>query len=183
MATDSLTQSLSREYPRHFAACRRIEAAPDAVFSYLDHHALLAKHMSGSSWMMGGGRMEIAADAGEGRKLGSHIRMRGSAFGIRLFLDEVVTQYEPPLTKLWETVGTLQLLIIGQYRMGFRIARRDSATLLEIFLDYELPRSIAGRLLGALLAPLYAGWCVNSMLRDAERHFNSERQNAVAATR
>jgi hypothetical protein len=55
--------------------------------------------------MMGGGKMEVAFDAGLGRAVGSHIRMSGYAFGMPLSLDEVITDYRPPLAKVWETAG------------------------------------------------------------------------------
>lgn len=75
---------------------------------------------------MGGGRMETMVDEGRGQKIGSHIRLSGKAFGISVALDEVVTRYEPPRFKTWETVGTPKLLVIGHYRMGIEITPRDS---------------------------------------------------------
>src|SRR3990167_6963246 len=81
--------------------------------------------MGGPSAMMGGGRMTYAFDAQRGQAVGSHIRMGGEAFGLRLFVDEVVTVRDPPRRKVWRTTGEPRLIIIGAYEMGFEIAEED----------------------------------------------------------
>ena len=65
--------------------------------------------------------MSIDLDAAKGQTVGSHIRLSGTVFGIRLSLDEVVTRRRPPTDKVWETVGTPRLLVIGCYTMGIQI--------------------------------------------------------------
>lgn len=104
---------------RHYEESSPIPASMEQVFEYVDDHARLSSHMCQSSWMMGGGRMDIQADAGRGQVVGSHIRLSGKILGIQLYLDEVVTQHEPPYRKAWQTVGTPKLLVIGHYRNGF----------------------------------------------------------------
>jgi hypothetical protein len=69
--------------------------------------------MSKSSWKMGGGRMEMVFDDKQGRVVGSRIRLAGRVFGISLFVDEIVTERDPPYRKIWETLGTPKLLVIG----------------------------------------------------------------------
>ena len=49
--------------------------------------------------MMGGGGMRIELDDQKGQAVGSHIRLVGTAFGLRLFLDEIVTRRDPPTHK------------------------------------------------------------------------------------
>ena len=44
--------------------------------------------------------------------------MNGRILGLKLSLDEVVTERDPPARKVWETVGVPRLLVIGPYRMG-----------------------------------------------------------------
>ncbi len=106
------------EVLRHYEDSMLTSASPGELFAYIDDHARFSSHMSQSSWMMGGGRMDVSVDEGSGQKVGSHIRLSGTAFGIKLFLDEVVTRHEPPRIKTWETVGDLRLLVIGHYGMG-----------------------------------------------------------------
>lgn len=88
-----------------YEATARIATDPQHVFDRLDDQVKLAAHMTRPSAMMGGGRMTYEFDADAGRAVGSHTRMGGEAFGLKLFVDEVVTVREPPHRKTWETVG------------------------------------------------------------------------------
>jgi len=124
--------------------------------------------------MMGGGRMDISTDAGRFQRLGSHLRLAGRAFGLKIFLEEAITAYQPPLGKVWQTIGSPQLLIIGAYTMGFGTARGARGSLLRVFIDYELPRGVIARFLGRLLGPIYARWCVRSMIAEARTHFAAQ---------
>jgi hypothetical protein len=154
-------------YEHHDEAEGVIPLSNAALFAYLDRHSQLAGHMTKRSWMMGGGRMDITTDEGAFQKVGSRLRLAGRAFGLKLVLDEAVTVHKPPLMKVWETIGTPQLLVIGGYRMGFEITPEQTSSRLRVFIDYDLPRSTIGRFLGYLFAAFYAGWCVKSMVADA----------------
>lgn len=113
---------------RHYEESSLIPASVKQVFEYVDDHSRFSSHMSQSSWMMGGGRMHAQVDAGRGQVVGSHIRLSGKVLGINLFLDEVVTQHDPPYRKAWQTVGTLRLLVIGHYRIGLEINSRNGGS-------------------------------------------------------
>lgn len=156
---------------RHYEETRELAAAPEAVFALLDGQTRLARHMAKPSAMMGGGRMTYAFDEGGGMTVGSHIRMGGTAFGITLEVDEVVTDRDPPRTKRWETVGTPRLLIIGSYAMGFELTPAPSGSKVRVWIDYALPNGWLARLLGWIFAGFYARWCVGRMLSDAARAF------------
>lgn len=73
---------------QHYEENAHLPAPEKQVFDYVDDYARLSSHMSQSSWMMGGGRMDVQADAGHGQAVGSHIRMSGKVLGIQLYLDE-----------------------------------------------------------------------------------------------
>ena len=160
-----------KNFERHYEEIELINAAADEVFAYADNHANFSSHMNKSSWMMGGSKMETSVDVGKGRKIGSHIRMSGKAFGLTLFLDEVVIQHEPPYRKAWETVGNLKLLVIDHYKLGFEISPDGKASKLKVFIDYDLPKNFASRLLGYLFGGVYAKWCVNQMIGGVREHF------------
>lgn len=162
----------SRTYEYHYEEEAAINISPEKVFAYLDDHARLSSHMNNSSWMMGGGKMNITTDEGRGQKVGSHIRLSGKAFGTKIFLDEVVTKYEPPRSKLWETVGALQLVIIGNYRMGVELKPRGATTALRIYIDYKLPEKNGW--LGKLFGKMYAKWCVRQMLYSVRDNFKND---------
>jgi hypothetical protein len=162
-----------RAMSNRFESVGFVPASPDAIFRYVDDHERLSSHMTRSSWMMGGGRMDVQLDAGHGRRLGSRIRMAGRAFGLELSLEEVVSEYDPPRRKAWVTVGEPHLLIIGQYRMGFEISAKNGGSNLRVFIDYELPHSTRGRWLMSKLASWYAAWCTQRMVKDAVAHFGA----------
>lgn len=157
---------------RHYEDKTPISASPSELFAYIDDHKRFSSHMSKSSWMMGGGSMDVSTDEGNGQKIGSHIRMSGKALGIGLSLDEVVTRYEPPHIKTWETVGTPRLLIIGHYQMGIEIKPQDNNSLLRVSIDYDLPKKNAW--LGRLFSDAYAKWCVQQMIKGASDEFNTK---------
>src|SRR5262245_24320061 len=124
---------------RHHERAVFIPASPEQVFAFIDDHSRLSSHMSESSWMMGGGQMAVELDDAKGQAVGSHIRLSGRVFGMRVFLDEVVARRHPPWEKVWETVGTPRLLVIGSYMMGFRISTDSHGSRMCVFIDYDLP--------------------------------------------
>ena len=121
--------------------------------------------------MMGGGRMHVRTDGLGGRALGSRIRIRGRALGVRLFAEEIVTVHDAPRRKVWATFGDVRLLVIGPYRMGFEIEPQGTGSRLRVFIDYARPGAGISRWLGRLLGSWYAQWCTNRMLKDAVAAF------------
>ena len=160
-------------YARHEEASGLLHASPEAAFSYLDDQAHLSAHMSERSWMMGGGRMEIRTDEGHGQRVGSRIELDGRVMGMRMAVQGVITEHDPPRRKTWQTVGAPRLLVIGSYRMGLDLMPQAAGARLRIFLDYTFPRAGLPWLLGHLFGPLYARWCTRRMVRDAASHFGS----------
>jgi hypothetical protein len=121
--------------------------------------------------MMGGGRMTIDVDEGGGQRVGSRIRLAGKAFGMKLSVEEAVTQRDPPYRKAWETIGEPKLLVVGHYRMGFELLPRGQHSELRVFIEYELPSGPVARWSGRLFAGFYAKWCTRRMVADAVQHF------------
>lgn len=158
-------------YTKHYEDTVTVSADPETVFSYADDHRNFSSHMNKSSWMMGGGSMKTETDEGNGQRVGSHIRMNGTVFGINLSLDEVVIEHEPPHRKAWETVGDVNLLVIDQYKLGFEITPRDNASNLKVYIDYDLSKSWKTQLLGRMFGGMYAKWCVGQMANGTRKHF------------
>ena len=152
-----------------------VDATADRVFAALDNPTRMTSHMSETSWRMGGGKMETVVDTAHGQQVGSHIILRGRAFGIRLFVEEVVTVREPPTRKIWETIGTLRLLTIGSYRMSFEVTPGPAGAELRVGIDYQLPASGIGRVLGCFFGRAYARWCVRQMTASAINLFARSR--------
>jgi hypothetical protein len=55
--------------------------------------------------------------------------------------------------------------------MGFEITAAPAGSQLRVFLDYDLPSGVVTRVLGRLLAPMYARWCVRNMVAEGEKRF------------
>jgi len=165
----STQQSANRAYRRHAEASADLPASPQEVFEFLDDHRNLSSHMESSrSPMMAGGKMQLVLDDQLGRAIGSHIVMRGRVLGFDLFVDEIVTERVPSEKKTWETVED-RLVVIGAYRLGFRIAPQPAGCRLTVWIDYDLPSR--RRLLGRLGGSMYADWCVQQMLGAARSRF------------
>ncbi len=148
-----------------------VQAAPDQVFAHVDDHTRLSSHMSEPSWKMGGGRMQTELDEGRGQRVGSRIRLSGQVLGVRLSVEETVTERYPPHRKVWTTTGTPRLLVIGHYRMGFELSPQGNASMLRVFIEYAWPEALPARWLGRLFGRYYARWCTRQMVDDVVKHF------------
>jgi len=164
---------------RHEEASAYVAATPERTFAHLDDQTRLAAHMSRSSLMMGGGRMTYDFDEARGHAVGSHIRMGGRAFGVKLFVDEVVTERVPPRRKVWRTVADPALIVIGHYEMGFDVQSAIGGATLKVWINYHLPARGLGRMVPAL-ANSYARWCVRRMASDALGTFGSAEPKSAA---
>lgn len=123
--------------------------------------------------MMAGSRMTIDSDEKQGRATGSKLTLSGRILGLLLTVEEVITEYDPPYTKSWQTIGSPRLLVIGSYRMGFVLSPQQGGSLLRVFIDYSLPEADVSAVLGRVFGRLYAKWCTNRMARDAAKHFQA----------
>ncbi len=158
-------------YSHHHEGEALIGAPATRVFDWLDDPRHLAAHMNRSSAMMAGGSMELFLDEMQGRAVGSHIRMRGRILGWPLALDEVVTEREPPIRKVWETVGEPTLWVIDRYRMGLHLRPEASGCHVRVFIDFDLPASPFLHWLARWMSGPYAAWCVEQMLAAAREAF------------
>ena len=122
--------------------------------------------MTADTQMMAGATMQVETDALRGQAVGSLIRITGRVLGMKLTVEEVVTEWVPPLRKIWEARGEPRLLVIGSYRMGFTITPRGSFSRLVVFIDYQLPPRGIARGLALVFGRAYAAWCTRRMTAD-----------------
>ena len=155
-------------YSRHEEYTGTLDAPVERAFEHLDDQRRLSAHMNERSWKMGWGKMDLRLDEKDGRAVGSHIVLDGRVFGVRLYLDEVVTDRIAPFRKTWETVGEPRLLVIGPYRMGFELTPDVAGVQLRVAIDYELPSAGLSRFLGRMFGRSYAKWCTKKMVVDAQ---------------
>jgi len=157
-------------YTEHEETNAIIAVPAEQAFAVLDDHARLSSHLSQPSWRSGGGRMRTIVDERRGKRVGSHIVLRGRVLGAPLFVEEVVTVHQAPVRKVWETIGTPHLFVIGRYRMSFELVPRGRMASLRVAIDYDLPAHGVARVLGKLFGRLYARWCMRRMTIDAVQH-------------
>lgn len=158
-------------YPLQHRSEVTVAADAQRLFAHLDDQRRLASHMEKPSLMTAGASMHFETDVQRGQAVGSVIRMSGRVLGLHLAVEEIVTEYGPPLRKTWETIGTPRLLVIDAYRMGFAISAQASGSRLLVFIDYRLPAHGLARVLGRLLGRSYAAWCTRKMAGDAAAAF------------
>ena len=166
---------------RHYDEGSLIHASADEVFQFVDTPENLAGHMEKPTWKMLWGWMRNTTDDKGAHEVGSVIRLDGSLLGTKLSLIEKVTEREAPYYKAWQTFDKINLVVIGHYTMGFKITPQSSDSNLNVFIDYELPRSRRTHWLGHLLGDTYAKWCVREMLHAAEARFQSSGGTHVGA--
>ena len=90
---------MNAPFQLHREALVGIAADSTAIFAWLDDHRRLSAHMEKRSLMMAGATMTTELDSQRGQAVGSVIRMKGVMLGVPLYVEEVVTQYEPPFSE------------------------------------------------------------------------------------
>ncbi|MDP9809488.1 hypothetical protein J2W42_002340 [Rhizobium tibeticum] len=146
-------------------------APPQQFFAFLDDPTVVGAHMQRPSLMMLGATMEYDVDQGNGQVVGSIIRMRGKVLGMDLFVEEIVTEWQPPWRKSWQTLGRPKLLVIDSYHMDFAIKPISEGSRVTVKIQYSYSRSPMGSWLGGVPAKAYARWCVSKMTSEAGNHF------------
>lgn len=152
-----------------------IQAAPEKVFTQMDDFSKTGMHMSESSMMMMGSKLKLEQLSLNSSGLGAKYRWYGKMMGMTIDFEEVVTKWEPPKLKEWETIGEAQIIIMRWYRMGFEITASENGTIVTMSIAYEPPNDWFYKLLSFLFGPLYCNWCLNNMLNDTKKSL--EQQN------
>ncbi|MBB3545140.1 MULTISPECIES: SRPBCC family protein [unclassified Rhizobium] len=150
-------------------------APPQQVFAFLDDPTVVGAHMQKPSLMMLGASMEYEVDHGNGQVVGSIVKMRGRVLGMDVFVEEIVTERQPPWRKSWQTLGRPKLLVIDNYHMDFVIKPIREGSRVIVKIQYSYSRSPIGSWLGSFPAKAYAGLCVSKMTSEALKHFASPR--------
>lgn len=146
--------------PQRQQRVTELAALPPEVSSFSTTNGSLSAHIAR--------RRSLMMDGGEGRAVGSHICMDGKAFGLALHLKEVVIGRTQPTSKAWQTIDS-DLVVIGDYTMGFDVEPLGGGSRLRVWIDYQWPS--AHPALGRLGGRLYARWCVKRMSAAASGRF------------
>lgn len=150
-----------------------IKAAPEKVFVQMDDFSKTGMHMSESSTMMMGSKLTLEQLSPNSVGLNAKYRWYGKMMGMNMDFTQVVTKWMPPKLKEWETIGDAQIIIMRWYRMGFETAPAANGTMVTISIAYEPPEGWFYRFLSFLFGGLYCNWCLNNMLNDTKKAFES----------
>lgn len=151
-----------------------IQATPEKVFAQMDDFSKTGMHMSESSMMMMGSKLNLEQLSSNATGLNAKYRWFGNMMGMTIDFTEVVTKWVPSKLKEWETIGNAQIIIMRWYRMGFEITPSENGTVVKISIAYEPPKGWFYRLLSFLFGGIYCNWCLNNMLNDTKKALESQ---------
>jgi hypothetical protein len=150
-----------------------INTAPEKVFAYMDNLSNTGMHMMESSSMMMRSKLNLEQLSPNAIGLNSKFRWYGKMMGMKMDFTVIVTKWVEAKEKVWETFGEARMIIIEWYRMRLVLTAENQRTKAELSIEYTKPKNIFLKLIAWFLAPLYASWCLNSMLNDSKKHLES----------
>lgn len=153
---------------------------PQVVFPYLDDLGVTGMHMTQSSWMMMGSKLNVEYLTEHHSGLGTRYRWTGKMMGMKMDFTVEVTKWKEGEEKIWETLGTPELIIYSWYRMHLKLTKVANGTLAKLSISYDKPEGWFFKLLSFLFADWYCRWCLKHMLEDCKKLL-AEKQEAIAA--
>jgi hypothetical protein len=146
-----------------------IFAPPEKVFAHMDNINNVSWHMSGESSMpMMGGRLKLEViDDREG--VGRTYRWKGSVMGMKIDIKETVTKWVANRDKTWKTIEHPKMIVLSRYTMHLLLTPTRNGTFVVFEIDYDIPKTQWGWVIGKLLARKYAKWCLQRACEDAKK--------------
>jgi len=148
-------------------------ASAEKVFSCIDDLGVTGMHMTKSSAMMVGSKLNLEYLTTNHTGLGSKYRWTGTMMGMKMDFTVEVTKWIEGVEKVWETRGEAKMIIYSWYRMNLFVKPINSGTEATLSITYEKPKGWLARILSALFADWYCKWCLKNMLNDSERILES----------
>lgn len=152
-----------------------IEASPEKVFAHMDEINNVGWHMSGQGSMplMGSTLKLEVVDARKGE--GATYRWKGNVMGMTIDITETVTKWIENREKVWRTIDKPKMIVMSDYVMHLLLTAKDKSTTRVLFeIDYSLPKTPWGTVLGWLLARKYARWCLQRACEDTKRFLEAK---------
>lgn len=141
---------------------------PEVVFQKIDDLGVTGMHMTKSSMMMMGSKLDLEYLTESRKGLGTRYRWKGKMMGMIMDFTVEVTEWVYGSYKTWETIGHSKLIIYSWYRMHLEVLNTPRGTLAELSITYKRPKGFFYEVLSFLFADLYCWWCLKHMLDDAE---------------
>ncbi len=147
-----------------------ILAVPEKVFSQMDDFSKTGMHMSESSMMMMGSKLNLEQKSQNPTGPCASYRWYGKMMGMKIDFVENVTNWQPPKLKEWETIGEANIIIMSWYKMWFEISPFENGSVVKLSISYLQPKKRFYKLLSFLFANWYCNWCLKNMLNDTKKN-------------
>jgi hypothetical protein len=160
---------------------KKYQASPEEVFDYLDDLGVTGMHMTKSSMPMMGGKMDLQFLTPQKRGPHTKYRWTGKALWWKLDFTVVVTRWIRGLEKIWETIGTPNLVIYSWFRINLKIESNSQESIAHLSISYEKPTGFFNQILCFLVGGQYGRWCLKNMLNDTEKKLSTHQFNGRLA--
>ena len=157
-------------------------APSEQVFRALDDLGVTGGHMTQSSMMMMGTKLDLQYLTDHHTGLNTRYRWTGKMMGMSMDFTVIVSKWIPGFEKVWETVGESKLIIYSWYRMALTLQPGKNSTKASLAITYERPKGFWNILLSILFADMYCIWCLRKMLTDAQKTLNEKLSTSTPAS-
>jgi hypothetical protein len=147
----------------------KYKADPLQVFRCIDDLGVTGTHMTQSSGMMMGSKLNLTYLTRTKTGLGSKYRWTGKMMGLKMDFTVQVTKWVEGKEKVWETVGPTKLIIYSWYRMNLIVNGASNGTEAQLSITYKKPHGFVNKVICFLFADWYCRWCLRQMLGDAKK--------------
>ena len=151
-----------------------IRSTTEKVFAHIDDFSKTGMHMSESSMMMMGSKLNLEQLSINSTGVGAKYRWHGKMMGMLMDFSETVTKWQSPKIKEWETVGETKIIIMLWYRMWFEIAPAENGTIAKLSISYLPPKEWYYKIISFFFANWYCNWCLNNMLNDTKKNLEKK---------
>ena len=151
------------------------DAPPEKVFSCIDDLGVTGMHMTKSSGMMMGSKLNLEYLAANHTGLGSKYRWTGTMMGMKMDFTVEVTKWIEGVEKVWETIGEAKMIIYSWYRMHLLVYPNGNITHAELSISYEKPKGWFAKIISFFFADWYCNWCLKNMLSDSKRKIEEDK--------
>lgn len=149
-------------------------ASPDQVFDVLDDLGVTGAHMTLSSMMMMGSKLNLEFLTSFRRGLGTKYHWFGKMMGLTMDFTVLVTKWVDGIEKVWGTVGKSKLIIYSGFEMSLQVLPDGNSTKAVLSISYTKPEPLVQRILCFLFADWYCNWCLRKMMNDARQILESK---------
>ena len=157
-----------------------ILATPEKVFAHMDDINNVGWHMSGESSMpMMGSRLRLEV-IDDKKGIGATYRWKGSVMNMPIDIKETVTKWIKNGEKSWQTIGKPKMIVMSGYVMHLRVSPTEKGTKVLFEIDYSLPKTPWGWIIGVILARKYAKWCLQRACEDTKKALESRTAQKTA---